>query len=140
MRDERAAVQDGKGSTERRMDRVRVTCIHALVALALAATPPGLLAQEKRATAAELAATCGTALAHGYTGVEAEACNWYVEPCPVCGKKPSDAAEWCAPKTAQTADIATTFVDGMRADPALGTRSARAAVREILGKAYPCKH
>ena len=134
----RVAASGGKGATGWYTRAVRERCGHVLCAIVLACAFASAGAQEKRASGAELAATCTTALAHGYSGVEAEACNWYVAPCPVCGKKPSDGAEWCAPRAATNTDIATAYVDGMRANPALGERSARVAVKEILGKAYPC--
>ena len=64
--------------------------------------------------ATELADTCARALAHGYSGLEAEACNWYVAPCPVRGGAAPRPPAWCAPPQTANAIVAAAFVRGLR--------------------------
>jgi hypothetical protein len=90
-------------------------------------------------TALELAETCARALAHNYVGLDAEACNWYVAPCPVCGPGATPEAAWCAPPGEAVTTIAARAAAALRARPDAAHEGAKAAVKDILGRAYPCK-
>lgn len=89
-------------------------------------------------TAAELAETCARALAQNYVGLDAEACRWYVAPCPVCGPGASEAPGWCPPAGESDLTIAGKAVEDLRALPDAAHTPARPAVREVLGRRYPC--
>ena len=89
-------------------------------------------------TALELAETCARALAQNYVGLEAEACNWYVAPCPVCGPAAQGAAEWCVPAGEPLTITAARAAAALRARPDAASEPAKAAVTEILSRAYPC--
>ena len=90
-------------------------------------------------TALELADTCARALAQNYVGLDAEACNWYVAPCPVCGPGAQPAAKWCVPAGEPVTVIAARTAAALRARPAAAHEPAKAAVTEILSRAYPCQ-
>jgi phage tail sheath gpL-like len=90
-------------------------------------------------TALELAETCARALAQNYVGLDAEACNWYVAPCPVCGPGAQPEAAWCAPAGEPVTTIAARAAAALRARPDAAHEGAKAAVKDILGRAYPCK-
>lgn len=90
-------------------------------------------------TALELAATCTRALAQHYVGLDAEACNWYVAPCPVCGPGATSTADWCAPPGEAITVIASRAAAALRARPDAAHETARAAVKDILRRAYPCR-
>ena len=100
-----------------------------------------LLAATARAeiTALELAETCSRALAQNYAGLDAQACNWYVAPCPVCGPGATSGAEWCAPPGEPGSTIAARAAAALRARPDAAHEPARAAVKDILSRAYPCR-
>ena len=89
-------------------------------------------------TALELAETCARALAQNYVGLDAQACNWYVAPCPVCGPGGHADAEWCAPAGEPVTVIAARAAAALRARPYAASTPAKAAVKEILSRAYPC--
>lgn len=107
------------------------------IAVVLAA----LFAYEAQAeiTALELADTCARALSQRYVGLDAEACNWYVAPCPVCGPGAKPEAAWCAPAGEPVTTIAARAAAALRARPDAAHESARAAVKDILSRAYPCQ-
>lgn len=90
-------------------------------------------------SALELADTCSRALAQNYVGLDAEACNWYVAPCPVCGPGATAAAAWCVPAGEPVTVIATRAAAALRARPDAAHDPARAAVKDILSRAYPCR-
>ena len=90
-------------------------------------------------TAAQLAETCARALAQNYVGLDAEACKWYVAPCPVCGPGATDGPAWCPPDGESDLTIAGKAIDGLRARPDAAHEPAKPAVREVLGRAYPCR-
>lgn len=90
-------------------------------------------------TALELAETCSRALAQNYAGLDAEACNWYVAPCPVCGPGATPEADWCAPTGEPVIVIASRAAAALRARPDAAHESARGAVKDILSRAYPCR-
>ena len=89
-------------------------------------------------TAAQLADTCARALAQNFVGLDAEACKWYVAPCPVCGPGESAAPGWCPPSGESDLTIAGKAIEGLRARPAAAQEPAKAAVKEVLERAYPC--
>ena len=89
-------------------------------------------------TALELADTCARALSQHYVGLDAEACNWYVAPCPVCGPGAKPEAAWCAPEGEPVTTIAARAAAALRARPDAAHELARGAVKEILSRAYPC--
>ncbi len=90
-------------------------------------------------TALELAETCARALTQNYLGLDAEACNWYVAPCPVCGPGAQPEAAWCAPAGEPVTVIAARAAAALRALPDAAHTPAKAAVKEILSRAYPCR-
>ena len=90
-------------------------------------------------TALELAETCGRALAQNYVGLDAEECNWYVAPGPVCGPGATPQAAWCVPAGEPVTAIATRAAAALRARPDASHEPARAAVKDILSRAYPCR-
>lgn len=90
-------------------------------------------------TALELAETCTRALSQHYVGLDAEACNWYVAPCPVCGPAATPEADWCAPAGEPVTVIASRAAAALRARPDAVHESARGAVKDILSRAYPCR-
>lgn len=90
-------------------------------------------------TAQELADTCARALAQNYVGLDAEACNWYVAPCPVCGPGAKPQAAWCAPANESPALIATRAVAGLKTRRDAAHEPAREAVKDVLRRAYPCR-
>jgi Rap1a immunity proteins len=106
---------------------------HALLLLVLCATTA-----RADITAMELAETCSRALAQNYVGLDAEACNWYVAPCPVCGPGARPEAEWCAPEGEPATAIASRAVAALRARPDAAHEPARVAVKAVLSRAYPC--
>ena len=106
----------------------------ALLALALCAG-----AAQAEITALELAETCTRALSQRYVGLDAEACNWYVAPCPVCGPGATSEADWCAPAGEPVTVIATRAAAALRARPDAAHEGARGAVKDILSRAYPCR-
>ena len=106
-----------------------------VIVVALAGAAP---ARAAAGAATDLADTCARALAHGYSGLEAEACNWYVAPCPACGGAAPRPPAWCAPPQTANAIVAAAFVRGLRQQPAAAGRSAHDAVDEVLARPYPC--
>jgi len=90
-------------------------------------------------TALELAETCARALSQNYVGLDAEACNWYVAPCPVCGPDALAEAGWCAPTGEPVTTIAARAAAALRARPDAAHEPARPAVKDILSRAYPCR-
>ena len=90
-------------------------------------------------TALELAETCARALSQNYVGLDAEACNWYVAPCPVCGPGATPEAAWCAPAGEPVTTIAARAAAALRARPDAAHEGAKAAVKDILSRAYPCQ-
>ncbi len=107
---------------------------YALLAFALFAA-----SARAEITALELAETCSRALAQNYVGLDAEACNWYVAPCPVCGPAATSESEWCVPAGEPVTVIATRAAAALRARPDAAHEPARAAVKDILSRAYPCR-
>lgn len=89
-------------------------------------------------TALELAETCARALSQNYVGLDAEACNWYVAPCPVCGPDAQPEAAWCAPPGEAVQTIAARAAAALRARPDAAHEGAKGAVKDILSRAYPC--
>ncbi|MGE0857810.1 MAG: Rap1a/Tai family immunity protein [Gammaproteobacteria bacterium] len=89
-------------------------------------------------TAAQLADACARALAQNFVGLDAEACKWYVAPCPVCGPGASAAPGWCPPAGESDLTIAGKAIEGLRARPDAQQAPAKAAVKEVLERAYPC--
>jgi hypothetical protein len=89
-------------------------------------------------SALELADTCARALSQHYVGLDAEACSWYVAPCPVCGPGAKPEAEWCAPQGEPVTTIAARAAAALRARPDAAHEPARGAVKDILSRAYPC--
>ncbi|MBI2799173.1 MAG: hypothetical protein HYX63_02630 [Gammaproteobacteria bacterium] len=85
---------------------------------------------------AELLATCGVALAHGYRGVDSAMCEWYVNPCVVCGSPAR--ARWCLPPTLRDAELAAVIVHELQSDPQSLTRDAKELVKETLTAQFPC--
>ncbi len=90
-------------------------------------------------TALELAETCARALSQHYVGLDAQACNWYVAPCAVCGPGAKPEAAWCAPAGEPVTTIAARAAAALRARPDAAHEPARGAVKEILSRAYPCR-
>ena len=84
---------------------------------------------------AELLATCRNALAHAYRGVDSAMCEWYVNPCAVCG---SPTARWCLPPTLRDAELATLMVHTLQSHPQSLSRDAKALVQEALTARFPC--
>lgn len=87
-------------------------------------------------TAGELRATCAAALADGYRGEAAAMCEWYVEPCGVCGPHGPPPREWCVPPGLADGALAQVVVDELRGGD--DGRPAPAAVKEILRRRFPC--
>jgi hypothetical protein len=104
--------------------------------LAFALALPAAVVAEP--SGAELAVTCARALAQDYRGIDAAACDWYVQPCGVCGVE-AVAAEWCLPPAADGAAIAARLVAALGARGDAATRPAGELVREILEAEYPCR-
>ena len=96
-------------------------------------------AAQAQTTALELAETCARALQQHYVGLDAEACNWYVAPCQVCGPEAATPPAWCAPASEPVTAIVTKAIDELRARPDAAREPAQAALREVLGRAYPCR-
>ena len=90
-------------------------------------------------TALELAETCARALSQNYVGLDAEACNWYVAPCPVCRPGAKPEAAWCAPPGEAVTTIAARAAAALRARPDAAHEGAKGAVKDILSRAYPCQ-
>ena len=107
---------------------------HATLVLALFAGTA-----QAEITALELAETCTRALSQHYVGLAAEACNWYVAPCPVCGPGATPEADWCAPTGEPVIVIASRAAAALRARPDAAHEGARGAVKAILSRAYPCR-
>lgn len=105
-----------------------------LLALTALFTP----AARAEITALELAETCARALSQNYVGLDAEACSWYVAPCPVCGPGAKPETAWCAPSGEPVTTIAARAAAALRARPDAAHEGAKAAVKEILTLAYPC--
>jgi Rap1a immunity proteins len=106
----------------------------ASIGLSLIASSAALAAD---VSTVELERTCQTALDHGYQGIEAAMCDWWVRPCGVCGveAKPLD---YCLPATLKNADLAAVVVKELRAGTIQAGRPARQAVEKILRAHYPC--
>lgn len=90
-------------------------------------------------TALELAETCARALSQNYAGLDAEACSWYVAPCPVCGPEAQPQAAWCVPAGEPVTTIVARAAAALRARPDAAHEGAKAAVKDILSRAYPCQ-
>ncbi|MGD9604047.1 MAG: hypothetical protein AB7O21_19910 [Gammaproteobacteria bacterium] len=95
----------------------------------------GTAAGGEETRVAQVIATCERALAAGYAGLDAAACDWFVRPCGVCGVDASPA--WCVPAEISAEALAATLVAELRrvADPAV---SARPRIEAILRARYPC--
>ncbi len=112
---------------------------HAWLALVLVALSALLSANAYAAPRAdELLHTCETALAAGYSGVDASMCDWYVAPCGVCGKAGPAPLAWCLPPGLTGAALAKVVVEELRKQPALATQPAPKAVAQVLTARYAC--
>ena len=88
-------------------------------------------------TGGELLATCRAALTHGYHGTDSVMCDWYVNPCGVCGG-PTVKAQWCLTPGMRDAELATLVVHALEQAPNALTRGAKGLVRETLQRRFPC--
>jgi hypothetical protein len=105
-----------------------------LLAIALAQPAAGAV----EPSGAELAATCARALARDYRGIDAAACDWYVQPCGVCGSGAA-AVTWCIPPDTTGSAIAARVVGALAGRKDAATRPAGELVSEILRAEYPCR-
>lgn len=112
---------------------------HAWLARVLVALSALLSANAYAAPRAdELLHTCDTALAAGYTGVDASMCDWYVAPCGACGKAGPAPLAWCLPPGLNGAALARVVVAELRKQPALAAQPAPKAVAQVLTARYAC--
>ena len=84
-----------------------------------------------------LVATCTKALANAYTGIEAAQCDWYVNPCGVCGREAPIKA-WCVPDGASSADLARIILAAFKAAPVALARPVKSFVEATLTARFPC--
>ena len=86
----------------------------------------------------QLLSACETALAAGYRGSEAAACDWYLEPCTVCAPDAPPPA-WCVPDTLTGAARATLLLPALReAAASTPQRAAETVVAALLAARFPC--
>jgi hypothetical protein len=85
----------------------------------------------------ELVTTCRAALSHGYVGPEAAMCDWFVNPCGVCGVDDGHP-RWCVPDTLSGAPLATLVVEALEADPGALGSPVKPFVAEFLRARFPC--
>ena len=88
-------------------------------------------------TGQALVATCTKALANAYTGVEAAECDWYVNPCGVCGRE-APAKAWCVPDGLSSTDLARVILAAIKATPVALTRPVKPFVDATLTARFPC--
>ena len=84
-----------------------------------------------------LVATCAKALANAYTGVEAAQCDWYVNPCGVCGRE-APAKAWCVPDGLSSADLARVILAAFKGAPMALKHPVKPFVEAILTARFPC--
>jgi hypothetical protein len=85
----------------------------------------------------ELERTCTTALDNTYVGVEAAACDWYLDPCTVCGVSPPPVT-WCVPPTVTPARRARRVLSALLETEGGSELGTPERVRRALTNAYPC--
>jgi hypothetical protein len=89
-------------------------------------------------TVAELLAICDRALAAGYTGVDAAACEWYAAPCACKLREPAGGAlRWCVPDS-EPIDVTARRVVAALRDASSRDAAAEAEVQGVLERLYPC--
>ena len=84
-----------------------------------------------------LVATCTKALANAYTGVAAAECDWYVNPCRVCGRE-APAKAWCVPDGTSSADLARAILAAFKVAPEVLTHPVKPFVEATLTARFPC--
>ena len=82
--------------------------------------------------------TCAHALADDYTGVDAAMCDWYVNPCGICGVD-APQKDWCVPDTIPSAELAQIVVAELKEQSAQLPRPAKPFVRQLLMTRFPCR-
>ncbi|MCB1749492.1 MAG: hypothetical protein H6977_07845 [Gammaproteobacteria bacterium] len=88
-------------------------------------------------TVGEVVATCRAALDDGFRGTRAAACEWFLDPCAVCGATPPPE-RWCAPPDLAAAQRAERLLAALvQAGTAAGA-PAPPAVRAALAAEFPC--
>lgn len=116
-------------------DSLHLAC--GAVVLSLVLLSGGALAADGESppgpTVGEVRNVCERALVAGYRGVEAAACDWYLDPCEVCGP---DSAEprWCVPSALAPDVRVRRVLDALTGDE----RPAAPAIAEVLERLFPC--
>ncbi|MBM4227301.1 MAG: hypothetical protein FJ164_06100 [Gammaproteobacteria bacterium] len=100
----------------------------------------GLAAPAARAApdTADVIRICRAALAEGYAGEQAAACDWYVRPCGACGA--AVVKRWCIPEGVTRQAVAEHVVAGLAAAEPATLTPLEDAVDSLLAKQYPCSH
>jgi hypothetical protein len=98
----------------------------------------GLAAPAARAEpdVADVIRICRAALAEGYTGEQAAACDWYVRPCGACGV--AAPKRWCIPEGVTRRAVAEHIVAGLSALGSAARKPLEEAVDSLLVRQYPC--
>ncbi|MEQ8661056.1 MAG: hypothetical protein RLW62_09585 [Gammaproteobacteria bacterium] len=111
----------------------------ARLCAALAGVAFGLAGSGAAATpsADGLAANCRAALAQGFDGLAAAACEWHLDPCTVCTVDAPPPTH-CVPAAVAGAARAELLLGHLAAHPEDGARPAAAVVDELLATHFPC--
>lgn len=104
-------------------------CLAALCAGAFAAHGEPLPGP----TVGEVRAVCERALSAGYRGIEAAACDWYLDPCAVCGPGSAEP-RWCIPSALESDVRVRRVLDALGEE----ARPAAPAVADALARLFPC--
>lgn len=115
----------------RLQDSTLVQVFGLLVTLGLAAP-----AARAEPDAADVIRICRLALAEGYAGEQAAACDWYVRPCGACGV--GAPKSWCIPEGVSNRAVAEHVVAGLSALGPASRRPLEEAVDSLLVRQYPC--
>ncbi|MGE0483999.1 MAG: Rap1a/Tai family immunity protein [Gammaproteobacteria bacterium] len=88
-------------------------------------------------TLGEVVTTCRAALTAGFDGVDAAACEWFLDPCAICGAEPPPE-RWCVPPELPAAARAERLLGALARSGAAPDAPARAAVEAALAAEFPC--
>ena len=97
---------------------------------------PSLLAAEP--TAEHVLAACQRALEKGFTGIEADICDWYITPCPCEFVEAAAEGPWCLPQDLASAALAQLVVDELSRQPQSLSAPASLPIIKIVRATYPC--